>query len=58
MEEVLEKTAESLPDYMQYEIYDDDGSRIRNPETLRAIAEGQVYLAEWRKRRAELNYED
>ena len=49
MEKLLEKKEESLPDYMSYEIYDDDGSRIRNPETLKAIAEGQEYLKWWRK---------
>ncbi len=48
MEQVLER---KMPEtnYKVYHVYDDDGSEIRNPDMLRAIANAQEYIAMWEK---------
>ncbi len=39
-------------DYSDLEIYDDDGTRITNRDTLAAIREAQHFVAEWRMQHA------
>ncbi len=48
MEQVLEREA-TKKNYRVYHVYDDDGSEIRNPDMLRAIANAQEYIAMWEK---------
>lgn len=58
MEQVAEHTEGTKIDWRNIRIYDDDGSQIRNPRTLRAIAEGQEILAEWLKRKEKWKIDD
>lgn len=37
-------------DWRNIRIYDEDGTQIKNPRTLRSIAEGQELIAAWKKR--------
>lgn len=46
MEQVLEREVPQTS-YRVYRIYDDDGSEIRNPDMLKAIANAQDYIAMW-----------
>ncbi len=48
MEHVSEREAPKTG-YRVYRIYDDDGSEIRNPDMLKAIANAQEYIAMWEK---------
>jgi len=48
MEQVLEREA-TKSGYKVYRVYDDDGSEIRNPDMLKAIANAQEYIAMWEK---------
>ena len=51
MEQVLEReTASPKLDWRTIEMYDDEGRRITNETTLRAMAEGQELVAEWERR--------
>ena len=54
MEQVLERKI----DWRNIRVYDEDGSQIKNPGTLRAIAEGQEILAVWLKRREKWKIDD
>ncbi len=45
MEQVLERKI----DWRNIRVYDDDGSEIRNPDMLKAIANAQEYIAMWEK---------
>ena len=47
MEQVLERDTETSEACANIIVYDDDGSRIRNPRTLRAIAEAQKFIVMW-----------
>ena len=49
MEQILERETGTSEAYADIIVYDDDGSRIRNPRTLRAIAEAQKFIALWDK---------
>ncbi len=53
MEQILSRKI----DWRTIKIYDEDGSQIRNPRTLKAIAEAQEIAEEW-KRSIKSNYED
>ena len=59
MEQVLERrTPEPKIDWRTIEMYDDEGKRITNPKTLRAMAEGQELISEWKQRIERYHYED
>lgn len=47
MEQVLERKAVQQEEHIPYHIYDEDGTEIRNPITLRSIAEGQRFFEMW-----------
>ena len=44
MEQVLEREGVTQNGCRVYHIYDDDGSEIRNPGMLKAIANAQEYI--------------
>lgn len=46
----MEQAAEPKIDWRNIRIYDEDGTQIKNPRTLRSIAEGQELIAAWEKR--------
>ena len=51
MEAVLEREAAAPKiDWRNVRMYDEDGTQIKNPKTLRAMAEGQEIIAEWERR--------
>ena len=51
MEAVLEREAAAPKiDWRNVHMYDEDGKRITNARTLRAMAEGQEIIAEWERR--------
>ena len=51
MEEVLERRApEPKIDWRTIEMYDDEGKRITNPKTLRAMARSIELADEWERR--------
>lgn len=54
----MEQVSAPKIDWRNIRIYDEDGSQIRNPRTLRAIAEGQEILAEWLKRKEKWKIDD
>lgn len=54
MEQVLERKI----DWRNIRVYDEDGSQIKNPGTLRAISEGQEILAEYLKRKEKWKIND
>ena len=58
MEQVLEREAGHKIDWRNIRVYDEDGSQIKNPGTLRAIAEGQEILAEWLRRKEKWKIDD
>ena len=59
MEQVLEsRRPETKIDWRTIEMYDDEGKRITNPKTLRAMAEGQELVAEWERRIDSYHLED
>ncbi len=47
----MEQVAATAIDWRNIRVYDEDGSQIKNPRTLRAIAEGQEILADWLRRK-------
>ena len=51
MEAVAEREAAAPKiDWRNVRMYDEDGTRITNERTLRAMAEGQEIIAEWERR--------
>lgn len=46
----MEQVSAPKIDWRNIRIYDEDGSQIRNPRTLRSIAEAQELIAAWEKR--------
>ena len=50
MEQVVERTADGKIDWRTLRIFDEDGSQIKNPRTLRSIAEAQELIEAWEKR--------
>ena len=46
----MEQVTEPKIDWRNIRIYDEDGTQIKNPRTLRSIAEGQELIAAWEKR--------
>ena len=51
MEQVLVREAVAPKiDWRNVRMYDEDGTQIKNPKTLRAMAEGQEIIAEWERR--------
>ena len=51
MEQVLERrTPEPKIDWRTIEMYDDEGKRITNPKTLRAMARCEELADEWERR--------
>ncbi|MBQ7221045.1 MAG: hypothetical protein IJS28_08705 [Synergistaceae bacterium] len=47
MEQVSEQTASPKLDWRTIEMYDDEGKRITNEKTLRAMAEAEAIADEW-----------
>ncbi len=45
MEQILSRKI----DWRTIKIYDEDGSQIKNPRTLKAIAEAQEIAEEWKQ---------
>ncbi len=39
-------------------VYDDDGTQITNPRTLRSFAEGEAFLYDWLKLREEWSLDE
>ena len=54
----MEQVSEPKIDWRNIRVYDEDGSQIRNPRTLRAIAEGQEILAEYLRRKEKWRIDD
>lgn len=50
MEQVAERTATPKYDWRTLEIFDEDGSQIKNPRTLRSIATAMELGDAWEKR--------
>ena len=50
METIAEREATAKIDWRNVRMYDEDGTQIKNPKTLRAMAEGQEIIAEWERR--------
>lgn len=50
MEQVAERTATPKYDWRTLEIFDEDGSQIKNPRTLRGMIEAQELIEAWKKR--------
>ncbi|MBQ3653050.1 MAG: hypothetical protein II954_01380 [Synergistaceae bacterium] len=49
MEQVLERVYPATDENGEYYLYDDEGNGVTNQRTLRSIAEGQKFIALWRK---------
>lgn len=49
-EQTLERKTFTPIDPRTIEVYDEDGTRITNLDTLEAIAEGQEIIAQWEAR--------
>ena len=54
----MEQVLEPKIDWRNIRVYDEDGSQIKNPGTLRAIAEGQEILAEYLRRKEKWRIDD
>ena len=50
MEQVLEREEEPKIDWRNIRIYDEDGTQIKNPRTLRSMAEAMELADAWEKR--------
>ncbi len=50
MEQVLTREKKVPAGYEDIVLYDDDGNRVTNLETLQSIREGQAIIAEWEAR--------
>ena len=46
----MEQAATPKYDWRTLEIYDEDGSQIKNPRTLRGMVEAQELIEAWKKR--------
>ena len=46
----MEHVAEPKIDWRNIRIYDEDGTQIKNPKTLRSMAEAMELAAAWEKR--------
>ena len=46
----MEQVTEPKIGWRNIRIYDEDGTQIKNPRTLRSIAEAQELIAAWEKR--------
>lgn len=50
MAQVVGRTATPKYDWRTVRMYDEDGTQIKNPDTLRAMAEAMELADEWEKR--------
>ncbi|MBQ7170271.1 MAG: hypothetical protein IJR63_10270 [Synergistaceae bacterium] len=58
MEQVVERTADGKYDWRTLEIFDEDGTQIKNPRTLRSIAEAMELGDAWEKRMESYHLEE
>ena len=50
METIAEREAAAKIDWRNVRMYDEDGTQIKNPKTLRAMAESMEIADEWERR--------
>lgn len=58
MEQVLEREEEPKIDWRNIRIYDEDGTQIKNPRTLRSMAEAMELADAWEKRMESYHLEE
>ena len=58
MEQVVERTADGKIDWRTLRIFDEDGSQIKNPRTLRSIAKAMELGDAWEKRMESYHLEE
>ena len=54
----MEQVSAPKIDWRNIRIYDEDGTQIKNPRTLRSMAEAQELLAAWEKRMESYHLEE